>query len=238
MRRAIIIALTLGVSCLLLYGCSSETNPTDPADTTLDTSLDKRPPNIYDPPPGFDQYLVALRLRFDQIEWVQETVTFTIYDQTVTVYPDGHDPVDINFTVDPDLVIPTGSDPPTFEATIWLPKAPDNGGTLYIPGDCIIFKTDGFPHPAYGDVTLALPIMDFYDQTDYTGTFTAFTLEENAYGYPGATNLQTIVVKDWTEPYPTIPVYMEVPEVNVVTDNPSDMTHHATDPEDIGEEVD
>jgi len=109
---------------------------------------------------------------------------------------------------------------------------------LFVPGDCIIFKTEGFPHPTYGDVTLALPIMDFYNQSDYTGTFTAFTIEENEYGYPGATNIQTIVVEDWSEPYPTIPVYMEVPEINVLTDDPDSATAHAADPEDIGEEVD
>jgi hypothetical protein len=169
---------------------------------------------------------------------VEKTVTFTIYDEKTTIYPEGHDPVELNFEMNPSLIIPAGADPPTFEATIWLPAAPPAGGTLFVPGDCLIFMTKDLPHEVYGDVSFDLPIMDFYDQSEYTGRFTVYSIEENAYGFPGATNIREVVVPGWSDPYPEVTVYMHIPEVRDKTDPPGDATAHAADPEDIGEEVD
>lgn len=232
MRRSLTIALTLGAACMLLFGCS---DTTDPVDSTLlaDGDPDKRPPSIYEPPPGFDPFFASLSGYFDTTEWDSVAVTLTIDDDIVFVYPPEYDdPVIVDFDVNPDLVIPANSAPMVFDCTIWLPSKPSSG-LLYFPGDAIIFRTQGFPKGVYGKVKIHVPILECFNQTSYTGEFTSYVLDDNSEGFPDASEIETIVLPEWPPADPEITVYVEVPEITD-KDGPDGATDRVIQPGDIG----
>lgn len=234
MRRAILIALILGVACLLLYGCSSETNPVDPAGDTYvpDDSADKRPPIIHDPPPGFDQFLYGLHDRFDDLTWVERTFILKGDGSVSQVELPEHEPMLASFVVDPLYAAQAAAAAPEeWECTVMVPEKPAGGAMLFIPGNCIIYKTVGFPDKFYGAGNLLVPIEPFYYQDDYTGTFTAYNLVINEYGYPDDENARVVYSTEWPLP-PEVVVHIDVPEIRD-KDNGSE-TKGVIDPNDIG----
>ncbi len=236
MRKFIAIALSLGALTLLLIACSADQAPISPSAADYASDADKKGgPDLFDPPPGFNQYLIELSNRFDSLQWTKEEITINLMlsEEKEVSFP-GYEPIIIKFTPDSETVIPLG-DPTEVKFFLSVPKAPSSG-TLYVPGNCMVFRTENLPDNKFGSLEIQLPVMDFYDYSNYDGIFSSCHLDSNEYGFPDAFDVELITIADWPDDPINPPMYISVTNLEE-KDNPSSATDRVLDPGAIGDEL-
>jgi len=225
MHRLAWTAIGLLAAALLFTACSHDT-------VTLNAPEDgvKRVPPIFDPPEGFDPFFAALEVKFDNVIWIE--VKFEALPAknggTVSIVPDGYPethPIRITLAGDP----LAGND--FEEGTLWVAAEPTSG-SLYVPGNCIIYRTLNIPPNNKGTAIIELPIVSWYNTDNYNGTFTSYDLVLNDFDFPDADNLETIQIA-WPPADPDDPIYVNV---QAGPGKDSDATDRVVDPELPGED--
>jgi hypothetical protein len=225
MRRYATIAMLLLMALLTITACS-----TDPLQPETNDPIEKRPPGISDPPPGYDHYLFILASFFDSYDWVEIEVEYSAKTGgVISVVPDGYPadhPIEITMFGDP------SSDKTLTKGKLWV-LAPRTG-TYYLPGNSIIYRTQNLPPEGEPAAKIALPIMPWYNTDGHDGTFTTYELRDNEYMWPDTENEKTISMP-WPPVDPEDVVYVTV-EADPDKDGPNAILDQVADPQEPGED--
>lgn len=198
--------------------------------------LDKRPREIENPPPGFDQFFVFLRQHFDEFEeddWIEITVDYAAKTGgVIEVVPEGYP------TTHP-IRITTFGDATAEKAmtagTLWVLAAPPSGGQIYMPGGSIPYRTLNLPAPGEPAAKIDLPIMSWYYKEDWTGEFTTYELTTNTDGWPDSENEKSTTIA-WPNPDPDETLWVTV-EADPNKDGPTSILDQVADPQEPGDEI-
>ncbi len=228
----IAMALTAIALPLLLAACSQDAAPTAPA---TDDAAAKRAPYIQDPTDPLDSYIFNLAWSFQTLEFQEVPIALNTSGDLVTVSPRGYAPFLVEFTPNPAAAAILGADM-ELPVSIAVPVAPAVG-YLSTPGNSILYRTKNFPSSELGSVKLSIPIMGFYDMSNYNGTFMSYSLHWNSKLQTGTLEDQVqIVVPEWPLMEPDPVVYVTVDGIDD-KDQPSSATDRILDPLTIGDEL-
>ena len=227
MRRLVPIAMTLLAFLFVLAACSDDAVSPNSSDPT-----EKRGKEIYDPPPGFDSFMFSLSNDFDRMNWVEVPLDLPAkMGGTISVVPAGYPathPILITREANPE------ADKMLSESRLWV-AVPDPGeDSIYVNGDCILFRTQNIPPEGTASATIKMPVMPWYDTSSYSGIFTSYDLRLNTDGWPDSFVEKTISII-WPDPDPEIPVYLEA-EIGPDKDEPSGILDRVLDPDVPGDD--